>query len=348
MKILAINTERTWRGGERQTLYCAEGLSALGVEVELLCRSGHPLAERAAAMDMVVHTVASQPAAIRFLLSRGREFDLLHAQTAKGQSLAVLSKPVHGRPIVYTRRVDFVPRGLPTKIKYARTDRVVAISGAIQDILQGFGVRSVAVIPSAAKEAELDKDRAERLRKEHGLAEKKILGTTGSLVPHKDPLTMARAMRALRDLRGDDFVFLHFGDGELRPALEAEVQRLGLGNNYRLMGFTKEIIPWFGVLDAFVMSSRQEGLGSSALDAFLYGVPVASTDAGGLKECVEGHGLVSPAEDPGRLAENIHRLLEEPHLGQELAAKASVYVREHHSVEGTAKTYLELFKTLAE
>ena len=187
MKILAINTERTWRGGERQTLYCAEGLSALGVEMELLCLSGHPLAERATALPMVVHAVWSQPAAIRFLLSRGREFDLLHAQTAKGQSLAVLSKPVHGRPIVYTRRVDFVPRGLPTKIKYARTDRVVAISGAIRDILQGFGVRNVAVIPSAARELTPDKDRAERLRERHAWPEKRCWRQRGPWRPTRTP-----------------------------------------------------------------------------------------------------------------------------------------------------------------
>ena len=84
----------------------------------------------------------------------------------------------------------------------------------------------------------------------------------------------------------------------MRPALEAEVKRLDWEKNYRLMGFVQDVIPWFGVFDLFAMSSREEGLGSSVLDAFLYGVPVASTDAGGLRECVEGHGLVSPAGSP--------------------------------------------------
>ena len=90
-------------------------------------------------------------------------------------------------PSYTTRRVDFVPRGLPTKIKYARTDKVVAISRAIRDILHGFGARNVSVIPSAARGLTLDKDHAGRLREEHDLSGKKVLATTGSLAPHKDP-----------------------------------------------------------------------------------------------------------------------------------------------------------------
>ena len=44
MNILEVNTEKTWRGGERQTLYNAIGLKQLGHQVTLLCLKDYPLA----------------------------------------------------------------------------------------------------------------------------------------------------------------------------------------------------------------------------------------------------------------------------------------------------------------
>jgi len=56
--------------------------------------------------------------------------------------------------VVSTRRVDFVPRGLAARLKYALTDRTVAISPAIARILADFDVPGVVVIPSAVRPPE--------------------------------------------------------------------------------------------------------------------------------------------------------------------------------------------------
>jgi len=51
LKILYLNFERGWRGGERQTLLCMRALRQAGHEVELLARAGFPLAQRAGRMS---------------------------------------------------------------------------------------------------------------------------------------------------------------------------------------------------------------------------------------------------------------------------------------------------------
>ena len=91
MRVLQINTERTWRGGERQTIYSIEGLLASGVEVGLLCRDHFPLHRRARELPITCHPVQSTAQGIEVASLAGRNYDIVHAQSAKGQSIAVLS-----------------------------------------------------------------------------------------------------------------------------------------------------------------------------------------------------------------------------------------------------------------
>jgi len=70
------------------------------------------------------------------------------------------------------------------------------------------------------------------------------------------------------------------------------------------------------------MSSRDEGLGTSVLEAMALGIPVASTTAGGLPEALgEGAGLLVPPGDADGLAEAVERLV------KDLGARAAVVAR---------------------
>lgn len=342
MKILEINTERGWRGGERQTCYNIEGMQKLGLEMSLLCRKGFPLSEKAIALKIPVHEVKSAFQSILFLVKKGRKYDLIHTQTAKAQFYAVLTKWIHRRPVVYTRRVDFVPKGKLTFLKYRLTDKVVAISNTIRNILNNFKIKDIAVISDAVAPKTLHKKRIEQIIQSNHWTGKKIIATTAAFVQHKDPLTMVRSISELHKIR-QDFIFLHFGTGPLAPQVLHEINELKLMDCYKVMGFIDDVEDFFSVFDVFVMSSEEEGLGSSVLDAFIYKVPVATTNAGGLKEVVYERGLLSPVKDPVQLAINIDRLLNEAALRTEFTEKAYKYVIENHSVEKIAAAYKELF-----
>lgn len=344
LKVLHINTERTWRGGERQTLYSIQGLLEAGCTVELLCRKDFPLAKEAKKARVTVHEVEKN-GAFNWLQKNGSAYDILHAQSSGGQTAAVLSKHFHKRPVVYTRRVDFRVKGALSKWKYRNTDKLVAISGAIRNIMLEQGFRDIDVIPSVVKASQLDRSRAESVLAEKGLTGKRIVATVAAMVPHKDPLTMVKAIAELRALR-QDFAFLHFGDGELQPVLKDKVNELGLSDHYHFMGHVSDVEDFYSVFDVFVMSSEEEGLGSSLLDAFQYRVPVASTNAGGLKETVEGRGLLSDIKDHKALAGNIYRLLGDPSLAAELINKAKTDVAAHYGIAGATKRYLEVYRSL--
>lgn len=345
MKILEINTEKTWRGGERQTYYNMIGMQQLGLEIELLCRKRFPLSEKAADLKIKVHQVKGAFDAILFLIRHGRQYEIIHTQTAKAQFYAVLTKGIHCRPVVYTRRVDFVPKGRFTLLKYRLTTKVIAISEAIKIILTDFKVKNVGIISDAVAAKTLHKKRVEQIVQKNQWTGKKIIATTAAFVQHKDPLTMVRAIAELYKMR-QDFIFLHFGAGPLAHQVFHEINELKLSDCYRIMGFIDDVEDFFSIFDVFTMSSEEEGLGSSVLDAFIYKVPAATTNAGGLKEIMNERGLLSPVHDPLQLAKNIDRLLNDAELRTDYTEKAYAYVIQNHSVEKIAKDYKELFETM--
>jgi glycosyltransferase involved in cell wall biosynthesis len=112
------------------------------------------------------------------------------------------------------------------------------------------------------------------------------------------------------------------------------------------MGFVDQIEDFFSIFDAFIMSSEEEGLGSSVLDAFIYKVPVITTNAGGLKEIGLGRSLMSDVKDYKSLAENSNRILNDTNLKIKLTDAAHSYALKEHSVDKIAKSYQHLFMEL--
>ncbi|MBD3167485.1 glycosyltransferase [bacterium] len=346
MRILMLNTEKGFRGGERQTLYMMQALRELNLQVELLCRRDTPVELEARAAGLRVYPLTSHLLVPAFLATYGKRFDIIHAQTGRTQSVAVLTRPFHHRPVVYTRRVDFRLKPGFSRWKYRHTDAIVAISRAIEEILANAGVSASDVIPSVVQQRPLDEERAHALRRELLGGRRRFLpGTVAALVPHKDPLTMVEAVAALRQRR-DDFAFVHFGDGALRPQVEEAIREAGLEGIYHLQGHVEQVEDFYSVLHLFVMSSREEGLGSAVLDAFQYGVPVVATSAGGLRETVAGRGVLVNPEQPEELSRAMDDLLNDETRRRTLADTARRDIRHLYHPDTAARRYHELYLEL--
>jgi glycosyltransferase involved in cell wall biosynthesis len=168
-----------------------------------------------------------------------------------------------------------------------------------------------------------------------------------SLVPpHKDPETFLAAIAAVRGAGGDIQALL-IGDGPLAGHAERVRRRLGLESVVRLTGFRGDAVELLASADVAVLSSRDEGLGTTLLDAMVAGVPVVATAAGGVPEVVRGgvEGLLVPVGDAAALGAAIHRVLREPGLGATLVAAARQRV-ELFSIERTVEGTLDVYRAL--
>ena len=349
MRILQLNFEKGWRGGERQTLYCMRAFRQAGHDVEVLCRAGAPLEARAAEDGFVTHGVRNVFAQLAYLARAGRRYDIIHAQTANTVTWAVLTKALHRRAVVFSRRTSFEvkPNDVwKTGAKWRRVDGFVAISEMAATEPRRLGIHPT-IIRSAVEPHTIDTANVERLVAELGLQGKKILATSAALIHDKDPVTLVRAVGELARTR-DDFVFVHFGAGGDREAeSRAAVEALGLQDIYRFAGFRKGVEDFYSIFDVFVMSSSEEALGSSVLDAFLQHVPVVSTDAGGLKESLaDGRGVLCAVGDAHALARGMARCLDDEAFRADCTRRAYDYVRTEHDVTEMGRRYLALFERL--
>lgn len=347
VKILQINTEKTWRGGERQTLYTIESLIAQGVHCQLMALKGSPMHQGAAAIGINVITVESMADAL-FKLSRLKgKFDCIHAQTGKAHTQCILTKMFHRIPVVYTRRVDFVPSGFSTRLKYKFTDKIVSISNAISSILSKSSMCSDSlVISSAVKSKDLDVERALALKKSLDIREGvKIIGLVSALEPHKDPVTALKTIHELQKTR-QDFAVLHFGNGVLFDQISDRIKELDLARFYFQMGHQENVEDYFSIMDVFLMTSKEEGLGSSVLDAFNYEVGVVSTNAGGLNDLVKDRGFLCNIGDIQCLSHNLNLALDSSKKLDEYRASAKQYCDNEMGTELMASKYINLYREL--
>ena len=136
------------------------------------------------------------------------------------------------------------------------------------------------------------------------------------------------------------------GEGSLRPALEAQVDRANLRQRIFLPGRVGNVGQWYECADLYVMSSRFEGFGNTLAEALTYGLPAVSFDCdAGPRDIIrhEVDGLLVPANDVVALTAALDRLMGDSDLRKRLAVRA-VDARERFSLERIAKMWEALFQ----
>lgn len=118
--------------------------------------------------------------------------------------------------------------------------------------------------------------------------------------------------------------FIVFGEGPLRPSLEAQVSALNLGSRFTFAGFVKDVAPVLWAFDISVFPSLWEGTPLTVFEAMAAARPIVATDADGLSEVLrhEDNALVVPRRNARALADGLIRLIDDEADRARLAAAA--------------------------
>jgi glycosyltransferase involved in cell wall biosynthesis len=156
-----------------------------------------------------------------------------------------------------------------------------------------------------------------------------VLGAVIRLCRQKDPATLLHAARAVVDSRPAARLVI-VGDGPMRADVEQLLDQLDLRPHVSLLGPRTDVAALLPGFDAFVLSSRWEGLPRVVVEAMAVGVPVVATDVGGIDEAVTDgiSGLLAPAGDAEALAHAVLRVFDEPGLAHRLRGAAAERVEE--------------------
>lgn len=248
--------------------------------------------------------------ALRFLVRelRQRRPDVVHTHTAKAGALGRIAAHIAGVPhivhtfhghllhsyfsVPVTRAVVMVERLLAHQ-----TDRIVAVGTQVRDDLLAARIGTAeqyAVIPPGIRvPAPPTKEEARRAL---GVGTGPVVATVGRLIQVKRPDRLLAVAALLPDV-----TFLVAGEGPL-----LEQTRAAAGPNVRFLGWRSDVEVVHAAADVALLTSDNEGMPVSLVEAALCGTPAVSTDVGSVREVVVGEVT---APDPASLAGALRRVL---------------------------------------
>ena len=195
-----------------------------------------------------------------------------------------------------------------------KSDAVIAVSSDIaqQVVADGVDSKRVFVVRRGVDENVFCPGDRNAARRRLGLPlDAQILVGVGRLVPVKDWPALVTACGHLQQ-QGQGVRCYLLGDGAGRPALERQINELGLRGNFELRGGQSQAVlaDWYRAADLVVLPSLSEGIPNVLLEAIACGAAFVATNVGGIPEIAdpEFDQLVSPAE-PIRLADAIQERL---------------------------------------
>jgi len=139
------------------------------------------------------------------------------------------------------------------------------------------------------------------------------------------------------------------GDGPEKANLKQLCDDLKIADKVIFTGILRdnELAEALQSNDIFITSSKSENMPLSVLEAMATGLPVVAVSEKGLKEMVKDgvSGLLSPADNAGRMSENILRIFSDEKLIKNMGA-ASRKLAEEYSVENITKLLEEIYKNI--
>ncbi len=378
MKILHTNMLRGWGGQSNRILVECRGALNAGHKIALAAPYDCQLYEKAAPLgaDAWPHYRMKPPAQVWYTLPDVRRFlrdlertkpDLIHLHGSQDTWLAVIAKTLCGGkiggrkfPPMIRSKHNIFPwhTNLQNKWLYPRIDAFIAISKYCGQQVQEF--------PGLADKPRADILSVPDLERFQGAADfglrqqlaavgpqTFLWGIAARLRTEKAIDVLIKAMALLRD-QGKNCHLVIVGDGSERHALEAQAKQLNLlGQHVTFLGFQQDVPGVLKALDGFVLPSRQEGLGTSALEALAVGLPVVGSNVGGIPESVihEQTGLLFESENPNSLAKEMARMMDSAGLRERLGQGARQHIETNFTesalVEKTLAFYTEVLNTFA-
>ena len=140
-----------------------------------------------------------------------------------------------------------------------------------------------------------------------------------------------------------------FGEADYEREIRSLVKELGIEEQVTFAGFRTDVAELIGQMDLVVHASTTgEPFGQVIIEGMAAGKPVIATDGGGVPEIVEDGktGILVPMNDVPAMAEAISLLIADPILGKEMGARGRARVKDHFSIEQTARNVEKVYLTM--
>lgn len=316
-KVLQIITRSDWAGAQRIVYEICKGIKenfSSEIEVEVAMGGDGPLFKLLEEIGVKTHKIeylrrpinpVSDIKAYKTLKKLIKEggYDVVHCHSSKAGLIGRLTaKSSNIKNIIYTVHgwwgvtqykglkrnfILFVERFMAKRtsklVFVCNKDKEYAKSNRIGEDIQYEVIVNQITVPKFTKG---------KLRAMLNLPDStKIVGNVARLSPPKNPIRFVEVAAEVLKNRNDT-VFVWIGDGELMDQAISHSNYLGIANSVKFVGFHQNGAELMADFDCLLMTSDDEGLPITILEAMAQGIPVVSTDVGGIRESLDNLGKV--------------------------------------------------------
>ena len=354
MKILQVITSLSTGGAEKLISEIAPMLRDKGHQVDVLAFDGADTAFKKVLIDKGIKVYSFgkncnvyNPLFIFRLAKLMKNYDIVHTHNTAPQLFAAIGSVLCSVVLCTTehntsnRRRDWKWYAWIDKWMYRRYNKIICISNQAEDNLRKYlpKVKNVCTIFNG-----VDINRFHNAKPLNSLkSNKKIVAMVAGFRYQKDQDTL---IKAFTHLDKDKYELWLVGDGERRPILENLVKELDLTDNVKLLGIRNDIPNVLQTADIIVMSSHFEGLSLSNIEGMSVNKPFIASNVDGLREVVDGYGLLFPHGDDKALAKNIEKLMTDKEYYKAMAKRCQERAKDF-DIHKMVAAYIDVYKSIA-
>ncbi|CUR52259.1 putative glycosyl transferase group 1 [Nitrosotalea devaniterrae] len=164
----------------------------------------------------------------------------------------------------------------------------------------------------------------------------------------KDIVCLIQAIKYAKEMIPDIQCLIYGTSSDLDYSLRCikTVKELQLEDHVKFMGGTKEPEKVYNAADIVAISSITEGFPFTIIEAMACGKAVIASDVGGVREALDGCGLLVRSRRPHELAQGMVKLLQDENLRHQLEAAAIKKVHDEFTLEKCVENFKKEYENL--
>ena len=292
-------------------------------------------------------------------LLKRHKIDLIHSHGYKPSVYGFIIKKLAGIQVMVTCHLWFEPKKGPLKMRvmvaleklfFRWYPLIVTVSEPIKQTLVQHKIESdkIFVVENGVDISNDEANDDLTLKNELGIAgDTFVITNVGRLSRQKAQSDLISAAAQLKQ-HSENFVILIVGEGPLAESLQKQINKLGLEQQVRLLGYRQDIKKLLTISNIFALPSLDEGMPMAMLEATSVSVPVVTTAVGDIPKLIRDgeSGLIVPVAEPALLAKAIHTIWQSPDLAEKFAVSAYKKMSEQYSNRVMGEKYSELYHRL--
>lgn len=364
MRVLQIINSLETGGAEKLILDTIPHYVKAGIQMDLLLLWDHqqPFVEALRALNCCNIFVLKESGNKKDIYSPGhilkirkylKNYDIAHVHLFPAQYFAVFARMISGAKtrLVFTehnttnRRINNKLFKPVERFIYSKYQKLVCITQEIYDIYAAYlgNDQKLALINNGVDlsiiKGALAYSKRELLPQ---LAdEDKVIIQVAAFRPQKDQATLIKALQQLPD----SFKLLLVGVGECLDDCWELTVALNLQHRVFFLGQRMDVPRLLKSADYVVLSSHYEGLSLSSIEGLASGKPFLASRVPGLKEIVDGAGILFDEGDDAGLAAQLLQLDHDPQFYKEVVVKCCSRA-EQYDIDQMIRKHITLYKSL--